>query len=175
MLRVSCCMRSVEEWFPSHNQLTVDVDEEGRKIFEAFYGTSLKSNGFKYDVQFMNVTDVIGATDDDDTRTLAEFVVDQYNKNKKENEPPLRFVRVVKGIKHWVNQLIQGSSLQGVSVSLAPYDGHKLDDWMSVDDDLTQFKHRVYKLVANSFASDLLLYVNPNLFVFCLYASSSYS
>ncbi|KAF5938562.1 hypothetical protein HYC85_022821 [Camellia sinensis] len=77
-------MRSVEEWFPSHNQLTVDVDEEGRKIFEAFYGTSLKSNGFKYDVQFMNVTDVIGATDDDDTRTLAEFIVDQYNKNKKE-------------------------------------------------------------------------------------------
>ncbi|GMP68400.1 hypothetical protein CsSME_00028028 [Camellia sinensis var. sinensis] len=80
-------MRSVKEWFPSHNQLIVDVDEEGRKIFEAFYGTSLKSSGVKYDAQcmnFMNLTDVIGATDDDDTRTIAEFAVDQYNKNKKE-------------------------------------------------------------------------------------------
>ncbi|CAL5356195.1 unnamed protein product [Camellia sinensis] len=145
MLRVSCCMRSVEEWFPSHNQLAVDVDEEGRKIFE-----------------FMNVTDVIGAIDDDDTRTLAEFIVDQHNKNKKENEPPLRFVRVVKGIKVRLSSLFMvfylitlqalGESTDPrkffarVSVSLVPYDGHKLDDWMPVDDDLTQFKHRVYKL-----------------------------
>lgn len=162
MLRVSCCMRLVEEWFPSHSQLIVDVDEEGRKTFEAFYGTSLKSNGFKYDVQFMNVTDVIGATDDDDTRTLAEFAVDQYNKNKKENEPPLRFVRVVKAIKVRPSSLFKvfylitlqalGESTDPrkffarVSVSLAPYDGRNLGDWMPVDDDLTQFKHRVYKL-----------------------------
>ncbi|KAL7215321.1 hypothetical protein ACSBR1_027485 [Camellia fascicularis] len=165
MLRVSCCMRSVEEWFPSHNQLIVDIDEEGRKIFEAFYGRSLKSNGFKYDAQcmnFMNLTDVIGATDDDDTRTLAEFAVDQYNKNKKENEPPLRFVRVVKAIKVRPSSLFMvfylitlqalGESTDPnkffarVSVSLAPYDGRKLDDWMPVDDDLTQFKHCVYKL-----------------------------
>ncbi|CAL5407064.1 unnamed protein product [Camellia sinensis] len=156
MLRVSCCMRSVEEWFPSHNQLIVDVDEEGRKIFEAFYGTSLKSSGVKYDAQcmnFMNLTDVIGATDDDDTRTLAEFAVDQYNKNKKE--------LVVKAIKVRPSMLMVfylitlqalGESTDRrkffarVLVSLAPYDGRKLDDWMPVDDDLTQFKHRVYKL-----------------------------
>ncbi|CAL5404247.1 unnamed protein product [Camellia sinensis] len=140
MLRVSCCMRSVEEWFPSHNQLIVDVDEEGRKIFEAFYGTSLKSSGVKYDAQcmnFMNLTDVIGAADDDDTRTLAEFAVDQYNKNKKEMVVKAIMVRPsMLMVFYLITLQALGESTDPrkffarVLVSLAPYDGRKLDDWM---------------------------------------------
>lgn len=85
-------MRRGYEWVCSKEQLIENVDE-GRKIFEAVYGKSLQHTA-RHHHPF--VTHVIGATDDNDTRTHAEFAVAQYNKNSKKNQP-LRFLRVVGG------------------------------------------------------------------------------
>lgn len=71
-------MRRGYEWVPSKEQVIENVDEEGRKIFEAVYGISLQHTARHHHHPF--VTHVIGATD---TRTHAEFAIAQYNKNSK--------------------------------------------------------------------------------------------
>ncbi|KAL7217156.1 hypothetical protein ACSBR1_028960 [Camellia fascicularis] len=155
-------MRWGYEWVCSKEQVIENVDEEGRKIFEAVYGKSLQHTACHHHHPF--VTHVIGATDDNDTRTHAEFAVAQYNKNSKKNQP-LRFLRVVGAVKVTATDLIETYYLltfQAMGESIEPgkffakvstyriflnEDDHvELEEYTPVDDDLTQLKHPLYKM-----------------------------
>ncbi|KAL7186678.1 hypothetical protein ACSBR2_028408 [Camellia fascicularis] len=155
-------MRWGYEWVCSKEQVIENVDEEGRKIFEAVYGKSLQHTACHHHHPF--VTHVIGATDDNDTRTHAEFAVAQYNKNSKKNQP-LRFLRVVGAVKVTAADLIETYYLltfQAMGESIEPgkffakvstcriflnEDDHvELEEYTPVDDDLTQLKHPLYKM-----------------------------
>ncbi|KAF7130744.1 hypothetical protein RHSIM_Rhsim10G0153200 [Rhododendron simsii] len=153
------------EWIPTKVQVTQDVDDEGRKIFEAFYGMPLWHNTTK-NYQLMSTLDrVFGVTNDDDARTNAEFAVDEFNKKKKqENQPPLQFLKVVGAVRipRLFNDTYYLMTLQVVDGSTEPrkffakviqYDCRhcqtkhvKLDEWFCVDDDLTQLKHPLFKI-----------------------------
>ncbi|KAL7215320.1 hypothetical protein ACSBR1_027484 [Camellia fascicularis] len=155
-------MRQGYEWVCSKEQLIENVDEEGRKIFEAIYGKSLQHIARRHHHPF--VTHVVGATDDNDTRTHAEFAVAQYNKNSKKNQP-LQFFRVVGAVKVTAADLIETYYLltfQAMGESIEPgkffakvstyhiflneADHVELEEYTPVDDDLTQLKHPLYKM-----------------------------
>ncbi|KAG5527297.1 hypothetical protein RHGRI_028256 [Rhododendron griersonianum] len=154
------------EWIPTKVQVTQDVDDEGRKIFEAFYGMPLWHNTTKNYALMSNLDRVFGVTNDDDARTIAEFAVGEFNKKKKkqENQPPLQFLKVVGAVSipRFPYETYYLMTLQVVDGSTEPrklfakviqYDCRhcqtkhvKLDEWLRVDDDLTQLKHPLFKI-----------------------------
>ncbi|KAI8533344.1 hypothetical protein RHMOL_Rhmol10G0001500 [Rhododendron molle] len=167
------------EWIPTKVQVTQDVDDEGRKIFEAFYGMPLWHNTTK-NYQLMSTLDrVFGVTNDDDARTNAEFSVDELNKKKKqENQPPLQFLKVVGAVRipRLFNETYYLMTLQVVDGSTEPrklfakviqYDCRhcqtkhvKLDEWLRVDDDLTQLKHPLFKIMLLVFGVVMMSWLN---------------
>ncbi|KAI8526570.1 hypothetical protein RHMOL_Rhmol12G0006800 [Rhododendron molle] len=111
------------EWIPTKVQVTQNVDDEGRKIFEAFYGMPLWHNTTK-NYELMSTLDrVFGVTNDDDARTNAEFAVDEFNKKKKQaNQPPLQFLKVVGAVRipRLFNETYYLMTLQVVNGSTEP-------------------------------------------------------